>query len=150
LFPAALKSHIGNVLRHTNPARFPHREAIRSFFTEAIEMGAVVETGEGATKVLSLSATNGSGRVGAIMSLSYQAPVSVKDIPAKVLEMSIVMPFVLFAPGRCAPRKFFPKNLCPFVQEFAIMFHVDGCSEKCTMAAGTPGRLAASGSRSKV
>jgi hypothetical protein len=32
LFPAALKSYIGIVLRHTNPARFPHREAIRSFF----------------------------------------------------------------------------------------------------------------------
>jgi hypothetical protein len=126
LFPAALKSHIGNMLRHTNPARFPHREAIRSFFIEAIEMGAVVETGEGATKVLSLSTTNGSGRVGAIMSLSDQAPVSVKDIPERVLEMSIVMPFVLFAPwSRCPSGNVFPKKT--FVhsyKEFAIlMFH---------------------------
>jgi hypothetical protein len=32
------------------------------------------------------------------MSLSDQAPVSVKDIPERVLEMSIVMSFVLFAP----------------------------------------------------
>jgi hypothetical protein len=123
LFPAALKSHVGSVLRHTNPARFPHREAIRSFFTEAIEMGAVVETGEGATKVLSLSTTNGGGRVGAIMSLSDQAPVSVKDIPERVLEMSIVMPFVLFAPwNRCPPGNVFPKKI--FVhsyKEFAIL-----------------------------
>jgi hypothetical protein len=126
LFPAALKSHIGNMLRHTNPARFPHREAIRSFFTEAIEMGAVVETGEGATKVLSLSTTNGGGRVGAIMSLSDQAPVSVKDIPERVLEMSIVMPFVLFAPwNRCPPGNEFPrKTFVHSYKEFAIlMFH---------------------------
>lgn len=123
LFPAALKSQIGNVLRHTNPARFPHREAVRSFFTEAIEMGAVTETGEAATKVLSLSPTSGSSRVGAIMPLSNQAPVSVKDIPERVLEMAIVMPFVLFAPwNKCPPGTVFPKKI--FVhsyKEFAII-----------------------------
>jgi hypothetical protein len=89
-------------------------------------MGAVVETGEGAKKVLSLSTTNGSGRDGAIMSLSDEAPVPVKDIPERVLEMSIVMPFVLFAHwSRCPPGNVFPKKT--FVhsyKEFAIlMFH---------------------------
>jgi hypothetical protein len=53
---------------------------------------------------LSLARTNGGGRVGAIMSLSDQAPLSVKDIPERVLEMSIVVLFVLFPLGvRVAP-----------------------------------------------
>jgi G3E family GTPase len=112
--PGVLKSLVGSSLRHTNPARFPHREAIRSFFTQAIAKGAVIETGEGATKLLSLPSYNGK-RFGPSMPLSDRAPVDLGDIPERVVEVSAKMPFVLFFPsGRIPSGTLFPKRT--FVQ----------------------------------
>jgi hypothetical protein len=112
--PTVLKSLVGISLRHTNPARFPHREAIRSFFTQAIAKGAVIETGEGATKLLSLPSYNGK-RFGPSMPLSDRAPVDLGDIPERVVEVSAKMPFVLFFPsGRIPSGTLFPKRT--FVQ----------------------------------
>jgi uncharacterized protein YrzB (UPF0473 family) len=51
---APLKSLIGNVLRATNPARFPHRDAVKLFLAQGIENRVVVESGEGAFKTLCL------------------------------------------------------------------------------------------------
>lgn len=123
-FPAAArKSQVGIELRNTNPARFPNRDAIRSFFVRAIDTGAVVESGEGATKMLSLPMKGGGL---APLPLSVQAPISMEEIPERVVEMTLVMPFVLFAPwSRCPHGNTFPKGT--FVQayeEWAIlMFH---------------------------
>jgi hypothetical protein len=56
-YTSVRKSFVGVKLRQTNPARFPNREVIRSFFLEAIEKGVVIETGEGPFKELSLPST---------------------------------------------------------------------------------------------
>lgn len=48
-------------LRQTNPARFPQREAVKSFLAKAIEMGVVSETGDGARKMLNLPVDETTG-----------------------------------------------------------------------------------------
>jgi hypothetical protein len=122
--PAVRKSRVGQELRQTNPARFPHREAIKEFFIRAIEMGVVIETGDGATKMLSLPI--GKGHIGPVISLTHRVPVPLHDIPERVLEMCIVMPFVLFAPwNRCPSGNKFPERT--FVQSHGtwaiLLFH---------------------------
>ena len=47
---APRKSEIGNSLRSTNPARFPHRTMIQNFLMKATEEGVVIERGDGAWK----------------------------------------------------------------------------------------------------
>jgi len=103
------------VLRSTSSARFPGRAAIRSFFAKAIETGAVIESGEGATKMLSLPMKG--GHVGPALPLSDRAPISAKEIPKRVIELTLTMPFILFIPWRrCPPSNTFPKGT--FVQSY--------------------------------
>ena len=121
---SCLKSLAGSRLRLTNPARFRHREDVQNFLAQAIEEGVVVETGNGATKLLSLP-LEGAKHVPTI-SLSDQAPISGSDIPERVLEMVIVMPFVLFVPwSYCPTGNKFPKGT--FVQSSGkwaiLLFH---------------------------
>ena len=115
-FPAAArKSTVGIVLRSTNSARFPDRDALRSFFAKAIGTGAVIESGEGATKMLSLPMKG--GHVGPALPLSDRAPISAKEIPKRVIELTLTMPFILFIPWRrCPPSNTFPKGT--FVQSY--------------------------------
>jgi hypothetical protein len=118
-----LKSQVGSLLRHTNPARFPHRESIRSFFTRAIEAGAGIEIGEGATKVLSLKR---SGHFVPTISLADHPPISFEQLPQRVVEVIEVRPYLLFAPwSRCPPGNCVSKRV--FVQSFEnwaiLMFH---------------------------
>ena len=83
--PLVLKSLVGNLLRQTNPARFPNREAIRAFFSRAISSGVVVESGEGAFKVLCLPDTAGAG-TGTWLSLAHRSPIPTSEIPPRTLE----------------------------------------------------------------
>ena len=57
------KSLVGSLLRQTNPARFPNRDAVKQFLAETIEKGVILETGEGAFKVVSLPTDETTGTV---------------------------------------------------------------------------------------
>lgn len=50
-----LKSQVGVALQEKSPSRFPDREAIKSFFLDAIASGVVHEQGEGPVKTLTLA-----------------------------------------------------------------------------------------------
>lgn len=94
---SALKSLVGSKLRVTNPARFPNRESVRAFLARAIETKAVIETGEGATKVLNLPGGGDTDMVFPAVSISDDAPLAVSDMPEKALELSGCLPYILFA-----------------------------------------------------
>jgi hypothetical protein len=114
---SARKSYVGNVLRQTNPARFHDRDAVKDFLAMAIENKAVIETGEGAYKALNI----GTGSPN--MVVSDRAPISIKEIPPKVLLAASSRPFLLFVGwGLCPKGKTFPERA--FVQQsnrFAIL-----------------------------
>jgi len=84
---AVLKSLVGGLLRQTNPARFPHREAVQGFLARAISVGVVKEIGEGATKQLHLPCDESTGMFPAI-SIATQLPVSISFVPDKVKEVA--------------------------------------------------------------
>ena len=122
---AMLKSLLGCVLRETNPARFHCREDIRTFFARVIEKGVALEHGQGATKLLSLPSGH-SAHVGPPIRLSEQIPIAAEEMPARVVKMSRVMPFVLFVPwSRCPQNNIFPKGtfVHPYRHWAILMFH---------------------------
>ena len=93
--PGTLKSHVGNTLRQTNPARFCDRSVVQAFLARAIQEKIVIETGDGATKVLHLpSETNIS--LQPPITLSDKAPVNADDLGPNALQYLLVMPFALF------------------------------------------------------
>jgi hypothetical protein len=93
---APRKSEIGNSLRSTNPARFPHRTMIQNFLMKAIEKGVVIERGDGAWKTLCLpSHANHPSSVPTLL-LSSACPVPQKELSAKTLEKVEHRPFVIF------------------------------------------------------
>ena len=78
------KSLVGSLLRQTNPARFPNRDAVKQFLAETIEKGVILETGEGAFKAVSLPPDETTGTFPAI-SLSQRIPVPLESVPEKVV-----------------------------------------------------------------
>ena len=92
---APRKSDIGNILRSTNPARFPQRILIQSFLMKAIEEGVVIENGDGAWKTLCLPAHAGHPSSVPTLPLSYTCPVPQKELSAKTLEKAKYCPFVV-------------------------------------------------------
>ena len=78
------KSLVGSLLRQTNPARFPNRDAVKQFLAETIERDVILETGEGAFKVVSLPTDETTGTLPAI-SLAQQIPVPLESVPEKVI-----------------------------------------------------------------
>ena len=78
------KSLVRSLLRQTNPARFPNRDAVKQFLAETIEKGVILETGEGAFKAVSLPTDETTGRFPAI-SLSQRIPVPLESVPEKVV-----------------------------------------------------------------
>lgn len=100
------KSQVGNILRQTNPARFPHREAIKAFFAQAIEKGVIAESGDGAFKTLRINYSGNSQNPWLVVSTN--PPMAVTDLPAKVLRASETAPYVLFLPKINYPSGFQP------------------------------------------
>jgi hypothetical protein len=114
-----LKSLVGSVLRQTNPARFPSRVALQEFLAKAIESGVVVETGDGGDKALYLPADfkNNDGVAQPTISLSQnnKLPISIHEMPPKALEVSSIMPYILFVKKHRIPTgNKFPEKI--FVQ----------------------------------
>lgn len=104
------KSLVGVHLRQMNPARFPHREVLKSFLAEAIEKGVVLETGEGAFKELRLPTDETSGMFPAI-SLSEQIPMPLAEIPERVITAAASRPYVLFVKWKfCPPGAALPSH----------------------------------------
>lgn len=97
-----LKSLVGNVLRQTNPARFPHREAVQTFLSRAIADGVVTETGEGVMKQIHLPFDETSGMLPAI-SLSSQLPVSISFVPIRVKVVATTRPYIIFIKWKFCP-----------------------------------------------
>ena len=93
---APRKSLIGNILRSTNPARFPQRIMIQSFLMKAIDQGVVIESGDGAFKALCLPAHAGYPSSVPTLALSHACPVPQKELSAKTLEKAKIFPFVIF------------------------------------------------------
>ena len=96
------KSAVGNALRQTNPARFYDRETVRELLAKAIEKGVIIETGEGAYKVLSLATSNESP---SSMPVSDRAPMSFQDMPPKFFEVASSRPFLLFVSWSHYPKR---------------------------------------------
>jgi hypothetical protein len=122
---SARKSYVGNFLRTTNPARFPHRDTVKDFLAMVIENKAVMESGEGAFKTLSLAAADTCPT----MPVSDRPPISMDEMPEKALTVTSSLPFVLFVKWFLCPRdenKKFPGRA--FVQSIPgkwaiLMFH---------------------------
>lgn len=99
---APLKSLIGNLLRNTNPARFPQRTAIQAFLARAIEEGVVVENGDGALKTLCLPVHVGHPATAPSLALSKQLPPSFDGLPQRALDAAASAPYVvLLRKSRC-------------------------------------------------
>lgn len=94
--PGTLKSHVGNMLRQTNPARFCDRSRVQDFLSKAIEDGVVVETGDGPVKALHLPSSGKIGQVHPLITLSDKAPVTADELEPKTLQYLEMMPFALF------------------------------------------------------
>ena len=94
--PGTLKSHVGNMLRQTNPARFNDRSRVQDFLLNAIEDGVVIETGDGPVKALHLPSSGKIGQVQPPITLSDKAPVTADDLEPKTLQYLEAMPFALF------------------------------------------------------
>jgi hypothetical protein len=122
---SARKSHVGNTLRQTNPARFPNRDAVKDFLATVIENKIVTESGEGAFKMLTLSAAG----FRPTMPVSGRSPVTIDQMPEKALAMTSSLPFVLFVAWYLCPKdedKKFPDRV--FIQSIPgkwaiVMFH---------------------------
>ena len=98
-----LKSLVGNVLRTTNPARFPHREAVQGFLLRALSNGVITETGEGALKMIHLPEDETTGMFPAI-SLSAQIPVSTNFLPDKVKDVAASSrPYIILIKWKFCP-----------------------------------------------
>lgn len=108
---AMLKSLVGCTLRNTNPVRFPNRDAIRSFFLQAIEKGVMREHGEGGDKYITIP-SEGWSVAGPPLRVADQIPIALEEVPERVLEMiRRGMPFVLFAKWTRRPEdRVFPKG----------------------------------------
>lgn len=96
------KSTVGNLLRQSNPARFPHRDAVKRFLAEVIDRKVVWETGEGAFKELGLPTDETTGMFPAIL-LSNQLPLSIDDIPDKVKNVALKRPYIIFVKWNFCP-----------------------------------------------
>mmetsp|Transcript_12804 Transcript_12804/g.25575 ORF Transcript_12804/g.25575 Transcript_12804/m.25575 type:complete len:1217 (+) Transcript_12804:85-3735(+) len=104
---AALKSIVGGALRQTNLARFPNREALKDFLAHAIKTGAVIESGQGCNKLLSLPEDNRTGTAlySASILVSPISPIPLETLSPKAREMYSVLPFVLFALSIHCPKE---------------------------------------------
>jgi hypothetical protein len=122
---SARKSYVGNTLRMTNPARFPNRDAVKDFLAMVIENKIVTESGDGAFKMLTLTAAESRSTI----PVSDRPPISIDAMPEKALTMASSLPFVLFVKWYLCPRdeyKKFPDRA--FVQSIPgkwaiLMFH---------------------------
>jgi hypothetical protein len=119
---APRKSLIGNVLRATNPARFPHREAVKIFLAQGIENGVVVESGEGAFKTLCLPVKLGLPSAMLPISLSKRIPLPFEEIPTKVIETAQKgVPYIVFIckifcpPGGSPPPRAFVQSTSDWI-----------------------------------
>jgi hypothetical protein len=92
------KSEIGNSLRSTNPARFPHRTMIQSFLMKAIEKGVVIERGDGVWKTFCLPSHANHPSSIPTLPMSSACPVPQKELSAKIWEKVEDRPFVIFLP----------------------------------------------------
>lgn len=108
------KSLVGNLLRQSNPARFPHREAVKTFLAETIEKGVIRESGDGACKEVSLPTDETTGMFPAI-SLSRQVPVPLENIPERVITAAATRYYIIFIKWKfCPSGTTLPSNV--FVQ----------------------------------
>eukprot|EP00980_Cylindrotheca_fusiformis_P014320 scaffold3821_cov127-Cylindrotheca_fusiformis.AAC.10 len=108
---APLKSLVGNILRNTNPARFPQRINIQGFLARAIAEGVVVEKGEKQYKTLCLPMHANHSSTSPLMPLAKMLPAKFEQFPLKVVDMARATPFIVLLrrahcpPGETPPSK---------------------------------------------
>jgi NYN domain len=108
---SALKSRVGSLLRLAQPERFPTREDLTVFLAEAVDDGLVVETGYGEYKVLTIVNKDGTPATPPMEIQKHTPPLTNKDLPKKVIELSRTRPYIIFVPwSECVNRETFPKT----------------------------------------
>mmetsp|Transcript_25932 Transcript_25932/g.38394 ORF Transcript_25932/g.38394 Transcript_25932/m.38394 type:complete len:706 (+) Transcript_25932:140-2257(+) len=111
---AQRKSEVGNILRQTNPARFPQREMITSFLAMAIDRAVIIESGEGAWKTVHLPHHDGHKSGVPVLLLSHFCPVPEKDLLEKVKDKLKDLPVIVILRKRFCPSGTIdrPPNAC--------------------------------------
>ena len=102
------KRTIANLLRTTNPARFPNRRASANFLSNAIEAGVVVEMGQGSYKELSVPSSKPPLKITGLL-----PPYLKRIVPEKVFKVAPRMPYVMFI-----EKKFISKGTILFEKMF--------------------------------
>lgn len=108
---SALKSRVGSLMRLADPGRFPTRDDLTTFLSAAVDDHVVIETGYGEYKILTIVGTDGKFPTPPLEITKVTPPLTNKELPRKVIELSRTRPYIIFVPwSECVNRETFPSK----------------------------------------